>query len=61
MTNVQISQNEYVELKFYKKLVENNLQESLNSDELKIILNAKNSGVITEKEFLNNHPDLKNV
>ena len=49
------------ELKFYKRLVENNLQEDLSIDEIRQIQQAKKTPILNESDFLAKNPDLKNV
>lgn len=51
----------YEELLFYKKLVENSLEEEINEKELKIILEARKSKILSEEEFIELNPDLKDV
>ena len=61
MECIQIEKSQFEELSFYKKLVENNLQEELDFNELNEILKAKETKSLTQEDFLNLNPDLKNV
>ena len=54
METINLSKSQFEELNFYKKLVINNLQEEISEDEVLEIKKAKNSKLLTEKEFLDN-------
>ncbi|SMN02189.1 hypothetical protein SPONN_562 [uncultured Candidatus Thioglobus sp.] len=61
MEAITIQQDTFNELNFYKKLIENNLQEDLSMDEINQIKQAKTTSLLSKNEFLKNHPELKNL
>ena len=61
METITLNQSQFEELKFYKKLVENNLQEDLSISEINQIKQAKKTPILNESDFLAKNSDLKNV
>lgn len=53
MPTVSIPKEEYDELIFFKKLVENNLTEDVAEEELKLIEEARKEKSMSKKNFLN--------
>ena len=49
---VTISKEEYIELRLFKKLVENKLSEELADEELKLVEGARKEKSMTKEEFL---------
>ncbi len=49
---VSIPKEEYEELIFFKKLVENNLTEDIASEELRLIEEARKEKSLSKEEFL---------
>ncbi|MBI2129785.1 hypothetical protein HYX19_04745 [Candidatus Woesearchaeota archaeon] len=47
-----VPREEYVELQFYKKLVENNLTEDVSGEELQLIEEARTEKSMSKKDFL---------
>ena len=52
VTEISIPKEEYEELQFYKKLVENKLTEDVSEEELRLIEEARKEASINKKEFL---------
>ena len=53
MPTISIPKEEYDELIFFKKLVENNLTEDVTEEELTLIEEARKEKSINKKEFFN--------
>jgi hypothetical protein len=53
---VSVPREEYEELKFFKKLVENNLSDELSENDMKTIAKAQKSRLLTEKEARKQYP-----
>ena len=52
MVSVSIPKEEYEELVFFKKLVENNLTEDIAEEEMKLIEEARKEKSMSKEEFL---------
>ena len=51
-TTINIPKEEYDELIFFKKLVENNLTEDIGAEELRLIEEARKEKSMSKEEFL---------
>ena len=52
MVSVSIPKEEYEELVFFKKLVENNITEDIAEEEMKLIEEARKEKSMSKEEFL---------